>query len=136
MDRLIAWWVHNPVAANLLMFGILLAGLMGFLTMEREAFPQIKPYQAQIGVIWPGAAPQEVEEQIIVRIEQALEDLDEVNHVYSTAMEGMAEIEVTTYPNVDINGFLNDVKNAVDSVTSLPRDIENPACVAPSSARR
>jgi multidrug efflux pump subunit AcrB len=41
-------------------------------------------------------------------------------------MEGMAEIEVTTYPNVDINGFLNDVKNAVDSVTSLPRDIENP----------
>jgi multidrug efflux pump subunit AcrB len=126
MDRLIAWWVHNPVAANLLMFGILLAGLMGFLTMEREAFPQIKPYQAQIGVIWPGAAPQEVEEQIIVRIEQALEDLDEVNHVYSTAMEGMAEIEVTTYPNVDINGFLNDVKNAVDSVTSLPRDIENP----------
>jgi multidrug efflux pump subunit AcrB len=126
MDRLIAWWVHNPVAANLLMVGILLAGLMGFLTMEREAFPQVKPYQAQIEVIWPGAAPQEVEEQIIVRIEQALEDLDEVNHVYSTAMEGMAEIEVTTYPNVDINGFLNDVKNAVDSVTSLPRDIENP----------
>ena len=126
MERLIAWWVNNPVAANLLMVGILLAGLLGFLAMEREAFPQVKPYQAQIEVVWPGAAPQEVEEQIIARIEDQLEDLDNVNHIYSTATEGLAEIEVTTYPNVDINGFLNDVKNAVDAVTSLPRDIENP----------
>jgi hypothetical protein len=126
MERLIAWWVHNPVAANLLMVGILLAGVLGFIAMEREAFPQVKPYQASIEVIWPGAAPQEVEEQIIARIEDRLEDLDQVNHFYSTAVEGMAEITVTTYPNVDINAFLNDVKNAVDSVTSLPRDIENP----------
>jgi len=126
MERLIGWWVRNPVAANLLMIGILLSGLLGFLSMEREAFPQVKPYQAQIEVIWPGAAPQEVEEQIIVRIEQALEDLDQVNRIYATATEGMAQMQVTTFPNVDINGFLNDVKNAVDSVTSLPRDIENP----------
>lgn len=126
MERLIAWWVNNPVASNLLMVGILLAGLLGFLSMEREAFPQVRPYQANIEVVWPGAAPQEVEEQIIARIEDRLEDLDLVNHIYSTATEGMANIEVTTFPKVDINGFLNDVKNAVDSVTSLPRDIENP----------
>ena len=126
MERLIAWWVHNPVAANLLMVGILLSGFLGFQTMEREAFPQVKPYQAQIDIVWPGAAPQEVEEQIIVRIEQALEDLDQVRHVYGTAMEGFAEMTVTTYPSNDINAFINDVKNAVDSVTSLPRDIENP----------
>lgn len=126
MERLIGWWVHNPVAANLLMVGILLAGGLGFLGMEREAFPQVKPYQANIEVAWPGAAPQEVEEQIIARIEDRLEDLDQVNHIYSTATESMASIEVTTFPNVDINAFLNDVKNAVDSVTSLPRDIENP----------
>ncbi|GAB5415460.1 MAG: efflux RND transporter permease subunit [Congregibacter sp.] len=126
MKRLIDWWVHNSVAANLLMAGILLAGLIGFLAMEREAFPQVAPYQAQIEVVWPGAAPQEVEEQIISRIEDRLKDLDKVNHYYSTAVEGMAELTVTTFPGIDINAFLNDVKNAVDSVTSLPRDIENP----------
>ncbi|MEM1403248.1 MAG: efflux RND transporter permease subunit [Pseudomonadota bacterium] len=126
MERLIGWWVHNPVASNLLMAGILISGILGFISMEREAFPNVKPYQAQIEVFWPGAAPQEVEEQIIVRIENSLKDLDKVNHIYSTAVEGMAEIEVTTFPNQDINAFLNDVKNAVDSVTSLPRDIENP----------
>ena len=75
MHRLIAWWVHNPVAANLLMVGILLAGVLGFFAMEREVFPNIKPKQVQVEVIWPGAAPQEVEEQVVARIEEALKDI-------------------------------------------------------------
>jgi multidrug efflux pump subunit AcrB len=126
MERLIAWWAHNPVAANLLMIGILLAGVLGFISMEREAFPVFKPNQVEIEVAWPGAAPQEVEEQVIIRIEEALSDLDNVYRVYSTAAENMARIEVLTYAGVDINNFLDDVKNAVDSVNFLPRDVENP----------
>ncbi len=126
MERMIRWWVDNPVASNLLMIGILLSGFLGFLAMEREAFPQIKPNQVQVEVVWPGAAPQEVEEQIIVRIEEALKNIDRVYRVYSTATENFARLDVTTYPGVDVNSFLNDVKNAVDSVTALPRDIENP----------
>lgn len=126
MQRIISWWVHNPVAANLLMVGILLSGFLGFKAMEREAFPQIKSNQVSITVPWPGAAPQEVEEQIVVRIEEALQDVDLVHRIRSTATEGMAQVTVATYPNVDINGFLNDVKNAVDSIPSFPRDIENP----------
>ena len=126
MQRLIAWWVHNPVAANLLMIGILLSGFLGLQAMEKEAFPQIKINQAAIDIAWPGANPQEVEEQIIARIEQSLENVDQVYHYYSTATEGMARIRVSTYPNNDINDFINDVKNAVDGARSLPRDIESP----------
>ena len=85
MASLIGWWVRNPVAANLLMLGILLSGYLGFKAMEREAFPEFKVKQAEISVIWPGAAPQEVEEQIIVRIEEALKDLDGVKRVRSVA---------------------------------------------------
>ncbi|TDG14745.1 efflux RND transporter permease subunit [Seongchinamella unica] len=126
MKKIIAWWVHNPVAANLLMVGILLSGVLGMLSMEKEAFPNIKINQASITVVWPGANPQEVEEQVISRIEQSLENVDQVYHYYSTATEGAAEINVSTYPNVDINDFINEVKSAVDAVTSLPRDIEPP----------
>ena len=125
MRAIIAWWVHNPVAANLLMVGIVLAGLLGFNTMEREAFPFFKPNQVEIAVTWPGAAPQEVEEQIILRLEQAIKELDNVYRVYSTASENFAELEVLTYAGIDVNDFLDDVKNAVDSVTTLPRDVEN-----------
>jgi multidrug efflux pump subunit AcrB len=126
MRKIIAWWVRNPVAANLLMIGIMLSGLLGLQIMEREAFPKVESYRAHIAVAWPGANPQEVEEQIIARIEQSLENLDDVYHYYSTATEGVGEITVSTYPNVDTNAFINDVKAAVDAVTSLPRDIEPP----------
>ena len=127
MRRIIGWWANNPVAANLLMVGILLSGFLGFNAMEREAFPLFKDNSVSIDVIWPGAAPQEVEEQILFRIEEALKDVDNVRRVYSTAQESYARLNVYTYANVPIEGFINEVKNAVDSVTSLPRDIENPS---------
>ncbi len=126
MRRFIGWWAYNPVAANLLMVGILISGLLGFFAMEREAFPVFKPNQVEIEVPWLGAAPQEVEEQIILRIEEALSELDNVYRVYSTASENLARIEVLTYAGVSLDNFLDDVKNAVDSVNALPADIENP----------
>ena len=125
MRAIIAWWAHNPVAANLLMVGIVLAGLLGFKSMEREAFPFFKPNQVEVEVTWPGAAPQEVEEQIIIRLEQAIKELDNVYRVYATASESFARLEVLTYAGIDVNNFLDDIKNAVDSVTTLPRDVEN-----------
>jgi len=126
MERMITWWAKNPVAANLLMVGILLAGFLGFKAMEREAFPVFKTQSVEIEVFWPGAVPQEVEEQIIIRIEEALNDLDSVYRVRSMAAENYGRLDVSTYTFVDINTFLNDVKNTVDSVNSLPRDIEKP----------
>lgn len=126
MERIIGWWAHNPVAANLLMIGILLAGFLGFLAMEREAFPSFNLKQVQVEVIWPGAAPQEVEEQIIQRIEESLNDLDSVKRISATAAEGYGRLDIAAYSHVDINAFVNDVKNRVDAVNGLPRDIENP----------
>ncbi len=126
MKQLIAWWARNPVAANLLMFGILLSGYLGFVAMEREAFPFFQVKQVQIEVTWPGAAPQEVEEQVVIRIEEALKDLDSVKRVISTASENYGRIDVTTWSHVDLNEFLNDVKSRVDAVNALPRDIEKP----------
>ncbi len=126
MERMIAWWANNPVASNLLMVGILLAGILGFFAMERETFPAFKPSQVKIEFVWPGAAPQEVEEQIIIRMEEALSNLDNVYRIYSTATENYGEIEIVTYPSVDMESFLNEVKGIVDSVNALPRDMENP----------
>ncbi len=126
MERFIRWWVLNPVASNLLMLGILLAGGLGFVAMEREAFPRIATNQVQVEVTWPGAAPQEVEEQVILRIEESLKDLDNVRRVTATASEGLARLDVATWPDIDLDSFLNEVKNRVDAVTALPRDIEPP----------
>jgi len=126
MRSVISWWANNPVASNLLMVGIILSGALGFFAMEREAFPTFRDNVVTISVAWPGAAPQEVEEQIVFRIEESLKNIDSIKRMYATASEGFADIEVRSKSGVDIETFLSDVKNALDGVNSLPRDIEQP----------
>lgn len=126
MNGLIAWWARNPVAANLLMIGIVITGFLGFMNIEREAFPVIKANNVEVIVAWPGAAPQEVEEQIIVRIEEALTDLDNIDRIFASANEGSAYIWVRALGPVDMGAFVGNIKRRVDAISSLPRDIERP----------
>jgi multidrug efflux pump subunit AcrB len=94
MNRLIEWWARNSVAANLLMVGIFVAGFIGFNSMEREMDPQVRFPGLQIEVSWPGAAPQEVEEQIVARIEESVSDLDNIEWVRSTSAEGYGGVYI------------------------------------------
>jgi multidrug efflux pump subunit AcrB len=126
MNGLIEWWVKNPVAANLLMWGILIAGFFGFQSMEREMDPHVRFPGLEINVNWPGAAPQEVEEQIVARIEESVSDLDNIEWVRSNSQEGYGGVYILADQNVDFTQFMNNVKIRVDSISSFPRDIEPP----------
>lgn len=126
MNGLIAWWARNSVAANLVMVGIFVAGTIGFSQMEREMDPQVRFPGLQIEVFWPGAAPQEVEEQIVARIEESVRDLDAIEWVRSTSAEGYGGVYILAEQQVDFTQFMNDVKIRVDSISSFPRDIEPP----------
>jgi multidrug efflux pump subunit AcrB len=126
MHKLIEWWARNTVAANLLMVGIFAAGIIGFSSMERELDPQVRFPGLQISVSWPGAQPQEVEEQIVSRIEEAVSDMDSIEWVRSTSGEGFGEISILAETQADFTQFMNDVKVRMDAITSFPRDIEEP----------
>ena len=126
MNRLIEWWARNPVAANLLMVGIFVSGVIGFSSLEREMDPQVRFPGLEIEVIWPGAAPQEVEEQIVARIEEAVSDMDAIEWVRSSSAEGYGGVYILAEQQVDFTQFMNDVKIRVDSISSFPRDIEPP----------
>jgi multidrug efflux pump subunit AcrB len=126
MNGLIEWWARNSVAANLLMVGIFVSGVIGFSAMEREMDPQVKFPGLEINVTWPGAAPQEVEEQIVARIEESVSDMDAIEWVRSTSQEGYGGVYILAEQQVDFTQFMNDVKIRVDSIASFPRDIEPP----------
>jgi len=126
VNHLIEWWARNSVAANLLMIGIFVAGVIGFSSMEREMDPQVRFPGLEIEVFWPGAAPQEVEEQIVARIEEAVSDMDAIEWVRSTSAEGYGGVYILAEQQVDFTQFMNDVKIRVDSIPSFPRDIEPP----------
>ena len=126
MNALIEWWARNTVAANLLMVGIFVAGVIGFTKMEREMEPQIRFPGLQIEVSWPGAAPQEVEEQVVARIEEAVSDMDAIEWVRSSSAEGYGGVYILAEQQADFTQFMNDVKIRVDAISSFPRDIEPP----------
>ena len=88
--------------------------------------PQVRFPGLEINVFWPGAAPQEVEEQIVARIEEAVSDMDEIEWVRSSSAEGYGGVYILAEQQVDFTQFMNDVKIRVDSIPSFPRDIEPP----------
>lgn len=122
MNGLIAWWARNSVAANLLMIACVIAGIIAFTQMEREVFPSASFNGATISVAWPGASPQEVEEQIILRIEESISDIDGVERISATAREGVASVNVEGIDTVDPSFFLNEIKNRVDGISTFPQD--------------
>ena len=126
MGQLIAWWAHNRVAANLLMIGIIVSGALAFFAMEREVFPTVQVNEVLVTVSWPGAAPQEVEEQVIIRIEEALSDLDNIDRLLSTATEGFGQVNIEANPKIDMGEFINEVKLRIDGISTFPRDILQP----------
>lgn len=126
MKNLIAWWADNHVAANLLMIGILVAGVVGYGKMEREMFPTIAFPGMQINVVWPGASPKDIEEQVVVRIEEALKDLEGLDWVRSESRENVGVVRILADNGSDFNAILNEIESRVASISSFPPDIEPP----------
>ncbi|GMW01824.1 MAG: multidrug transporter AcrB [Candidatus Hydrogenedentota bacterium] len=122
----VEWMTRNSVAANLFMFALLGGGLFSALSIKQEVFPSFQLDIVDISISYPGASPEEVEEGIILAVEEELRGLTEVERVVSTAEEGSAQIQVELTEGVDPNRALQEVKNAVDRVSSLPEEAERP----------
>ncbi|MCG8456199.1 MAG: efflux RND transporter permease subunit, partial [Holophagales bacterium] len=102
MHQLSAWFARNPVAANLLMVLLLLAGLFTVSEMRIESFPRIPPRSITISVVYPGATAVQVNEGVTEKIEQALEGLPGVRRTYSTSIEGLASVAVERTSGYDL----------------------------------
>ncbi|MCF1440059.1 MAG: efflux RND transporter permease subunit, partial [Shewanella sp.] len=89
---IIAWFARNSVAANLLMFILLLGGLVSAFTINKEVFPSIELNYLRISVAYPGAAPQEIEEGINIKIEEAVEDIAGIKRITSVASDGFGNV--------------------------------------------
>ncbi len=123
---ILAWWVRNPVAANLLMIILFIGGLTSFFQIERELEPYVEFPGAVASVAWPGASPQDVEEQLIVRMEEALSEVENVNRMWSFAGEGGGSVTVVGKNGADEAKLLADVKRQIDSINAFPPAAENP----------
>ncbi|EPN8460633.1 efflux RND transporter permease subunit [Vibrio cidicii] len=126
MNWLTKWLIHHPVGANLLMYAILISGLLAYGQLRVESFPQIAPSSIAISVSYPGGSAQQIDDGVTQRIEEAISGIAGIKQVTSQSVAGMANVIVRKTSSADLNQLLDDVRNRVNAISTLPTLAEKP----------
>jgi len=126
VKRVIAWFAENSVAANLLMAVLVVGGLFTLPTIKREIFPEVRVDVVTVTVPYRGAAPEEVEEAICVRVEERIQSVEGIKRLTCTATEGIGVVIAELLFSVDPRQALDDIKVQVDAIDTFPAETEKP----------
>lgn len=125
---MIAWFARNGIAANLLMLAVMVAGIWT-LWMDKipiEVFQDVPSRFISINVPYPASSPEETEETIVVKIEEAIQQVGGIKHVNSTAGSSGGNVIIEVEEGQDPRTILEDVKIRLDAIPSFPALAEKP----------
>ncbi len=125
-EALIEWFARNSVAANLLMAILLLGGLFSAFTIKKEIQPQIETNFISVSMPFLGASPEDVEEGILIKIEEAIQDVQGIKEISSTARRGSGRVQVEVLAEYDVAEVMDEVKSRVDAIPTFPENTERP----------
>jgi multidrug efflux pump subunit AcrB len=108
------------------MMVLLVGGVLSLMTLRQERMPNTEPNSISVSVPFLGATPEEVEEGVCVRVEEALEGTEGINKMTSTASEGSCSVNLELETNADSMRALNDIKSKVDAINTFPDLTERP----------
>jgi multidrug efflux pump subunit AcrB len=121
---IIAWFANNAVAANLLMIFIILMGLASYFTIQRQMFPNIEINYITVSAQYPGASPQEIEESILIKVEEALKDVTEIKRTVARAFRDSGTVTLEIDTDEELTDVLDKVKLRVDGIATFPAGME------------
>lgn len=123
---IISLLANHPVAANLLMVMMLLAGVWGIRELNTQFFPTFNIDYVSVRVNWSGASAEDVEELITTPLERVLRDVDFVRQMTSTSTEGQSVISLEFEEGTDMGLSVDRVKHQAAQVRNLPQGAEDP----------
>lgn len=126
MEKLITYLTKYQIWTNAIIFLVVLLGIASAFNINKRYFPEVDPNVISIRVPFPGASPEEVEEGIVTKIEEALKGLEGIEEVTSTSQENNGSVTVNIMQDYDADLVLTEVKNAVDQINSFPVSAEKP----------
>ncbi len=126
---LIRFSINNPLVTNLMLGIVVVLGVLSWRAMPQEMFPTVDLDAVSILVEFEGASPEEVERQVCIPIEEEFEGMAEIDVMTSTSNEGSASIIIKLKPGTDVDQFMRDAQTALDQVTDLPDESEEPELV-------
>ena len=122
----IAWMAKNGVAAKMMIVVIVIGGFMSLFTIKKEVFPEFSADLITMAVSYRGAAPEEVENAVSVRIEEAINGIDGIAKIRSSSAEGMSLVTAELLHGANAAKVLDDIKAEVDSIDTFPAETEKP----------
>lgn len=132
MSGVIAWFARNGVAANLLMVAILFAGVWALLKpIATDVLPDAQLEMISITVPYRGSTPVESEEGVVLRIEEAVHDLQGIKHIHSMAAPGAGTVTIEVETGFDTRELLEDVKARVAAISTFPVETEKAVITIP-----
>jgi len=126
MRGVINYFVRYPITGDMIMILILVAGFVSMQNMRSNFFPATDTKNITIQIVYPGASPEEMEEGIVAKIEDNLKGIAGLDQVKSVCTENAATISIAVMDADETDGILQDVKNAVDRISSFPVGMEPP----------
>lgn len=124
MRSVVSYFLKNPVAGNLLMIFLFIVGIIGMFSMKSTFFPETPSRNIVIQSIFPGSSPEEMEEGVITKIEEALVGVTGVERTTSVSSENSGTVTIEVSKGYDTDLILQDVKNAVDRIPTFPVSME------------
>ncbi len=126
---LISYFTRHRTAANLLLVALVVSGLHAATQMRAQFFPDVIVDDITIEVGWDGAGAEDVDAAIVEVLQPALQAVDGVTETSSRSREGRATVSLEFEPGWDMRRAEEDVGTAIDSVTDLPADADDPKTV-------
>ncbi len=126
MRQIIEYFVKFPILANIIIGITVIGGVTALLNTNMSFFPGRNPNSLTIQVAYPGASPEEMEEGVTLKVEEAIKSIVGIDEIHSKSSENSASITVTTLTNYDIDEVYTEIKNTIDGINSFPVSAEKP----------
>jgi len=123
---IIEWFARNAVAANLLMIILLAGGLYSLLTIKKESLPLIETNYITVTMPFLGSSPEDVEEGILIKIEEAIQDIEGIHEIISTGRRGSGTVQVEVDSGYEVSEVMTEIKSRVDAISTFPDNTEKP----------
>ena len=121
--------IDRPVVLNLVFWIVVLAGIVGWVRLPKEEFPQVDTDRVIVIASYPGATPSDVEDLLIRPIEDAVDGVEGLKHVYSDAVESLALVSLEFARGTDANTARDEVEREVSAIDNLPEDASTPRVI-------
>jgi multidrug efflux pump subunit AcrB len=126
MKKVLAAFARNTVFANIVLVLIFVAGGFATLSMIRETFPEFSLDMIIVAVPYPGADPEEVEEGICRKIEEAIEGIEGIKQFTTESRENQGSANIEVKENYDVTAVLDKVRTQINAISTFPVDAEKP----------